>query len=425
MPTACLIVLLLFLAARPSAQVPFGHLVTAESSGVDPGGSFVVWPGDGSVTPIRTPSGGGLGGCRSVAIDAADSHSIWLASTPGTGYPSVTRVGLAGSHATSFGGAVLAIPAPSLRLHVAGTEMLFTCPAGSSAGLWRMPLGSRYPRRVYSLTEPSDLTVLGTKAYVVLGQTGPASSIVEIDLISGISRTLGNGYPVSFAIGRLDPGVLLLGALDGGLWRVDPVNGAATLLLSTGVNPIVAVGGGIGTLPVYVATAANEILEVRGGSTRLVYRTSSTLGDFDVSELDTASLLAYGAGCPGHQGLVPSIEILSLPALGNASFALHVSQALPGASTAVALGASRTTFGGYRLPVDLGPIGMAGCALHTDVLLVLGQTIDAQGKGALRLPIPATPVLKGQFFTGQFFVHDPNANPLALATSEGVQGWMR
>ncbi|MCC6672153.1 MAG: hypothetical protein IT458_13915 [Planctomycetes bacterium] len=421
-----LILLPLVLGAPLAAQVPHGHLITAESTNGNSEGLFVVWPAESTSTPIRTPTGAvQLGTCTTVAIDPADPDALWTVGGVSIGGAPVVRVDLNGNLMVGRGGGALTIFGQVWRLHVAGPDMLLTIVSGANAGLWRMPLGQRTPVRLLTLNDAADIAVLGTKAYVVAGNGGSPSTIAEVDLVTLATRTLGANYPPARALGRFGPGALLLGTESGDLLLVDPVTGGSNLMVPVGAGPITAVGGGVGTLPVYVATSANQILEVQGGNARRVYQTSNTLRDFEVSELDTAAHFAYGSGCAGTNGRVPRVEPAALPALGNGNFILRVTQALPGAAASLVLGASRVTFGSVQLPLDLAPIGMGGCMLHSDVRLAFPVPIDAQGTGVLPVPIPANAALKGQYFTGQYFIVDPAANALGVSASDGAQCWMR
>lgn len=120
-----------------------------------------------------------------------------------------------------------------------------------------------------------------------------------------------------------------------------------------------------------------------------------------------ASAVVYGDSlCPGTLGLVPQIAAFGLPGLGNASFAVDLSQA-PAATLAVSffgVGAQDVPAFGCRLLVQ-GPL-TAGPALVTSPF----------GLARTNLPIPATPGLVGASVFGQYLVLDANGPFLGTFT---------
>ena len=73
-------------------------------------------------------------------------------------------------------------------------------------------------------------------------------------------------------------------------------------------------------------------------------------------------VLAYGSGCVGTNGKVPTIGITGTPKVGQ-PFTVHLSQALPGTLAILLQGYSSTSWNAFPLPLDLGFLGMGGCKL--------------------------------------------------------------
>jgi hypothetical protein len=98
------------------------------------------------------------------------------------------------------------------------------------------------------------------------------------------------------------------------------------------------------------------------------------------------SVATYGSGCPGSGGRVPLLQVGGAPALGDPSFAIHVTRGLPLAPAAFLVGVARAN---TALP--------GGCTLWVDLrsgLLVPAAT-DGQGAMHLLLPVPYEPGLLG------------------------------
>ena len=77
---------------------------------------------------------------------------------------------------------------------------------------------------------------------------------------------------------------------------------------------------------------------------------------------------------------------------------------------------SRTSWFGLPLPLDLTPIGMTGCTLHTGVDMVVALTAN-QGVASWAVPIPADPGLVGSTLFQQALIVDQGANALGVTTS--------
>lgn len=123
-----------------------------------------------------------------------------------------------------------------------------------------------------------------------------------------------------------------------------------------------------------------------------------------------ASLLQhYGVGCAGTGGKIPQVSA-GIPSVGNAGFALAVSNAY-GPST----GAMFLALAGASVPYS-------GCTILFNLALpyiVVPASTNAAGVGTNPVSIPANPALVGASLYFQYLILDP-AGPLnGLATLTG------
>lgn len=149
----------------------------------------------------------------------------------------------------------------------------------------------------------------------------------------------------------------------------------------------------------------------------LVQNGMGLVTQFDYADGVTVS---FGAGCPGTGGLAPSAGTNGgLPIPPNPSWTHTVTNVLPGAPAVFVAGASRTTFNGLPLPIDLGLIGFPGCALHVEALLFIPTSASLGGVALMPLPVPGVTLFRRQMFT-QWFVLDPGASNGGLAASQAL-----
>lgn len=92
----------------------------------------------------------------------------------------------------------------------------------------------------------------------------------------------------------------------------------------------------------------------------------------------------FGTACAGPSGL-PVIAGQGLPALGNGSFAVDLTNAEASRPCALVIGATPAAFGVVDLSAFLG----TGCSLQTDPLVVIASATSGSGAASQPLPIPA------------------------------------
>ena len=132
-----------------------------------------------------------------------------------------------------------------------------------------------------------------------------------------------------------------------------------------------------------------------------------------------------GTACAGGFGNVPVLGARQVPQVGNQAFAVEAHGLPPGTGVALLLNAP-TNF----TPIELGPIGMAGCTLHVDpvnlvVLNGLSGTGDAQRATATAnfpLPIPNDPRVLGNVLVVQAAILDlASGRPTPITMTNGLR----
>jgi hypothetical protein len=81
----------------------------------------------------------------------------------------------------------------------------------------------------------------------------------------------------------------------------------------------------------------------------------------------------------------------------------------------VLIGAAFDAVFGTPLPLDLGPLGATGCALHLEPALGLAGFADAAGTFTTTVPVGAAP--PGAHYGAQAVAVQPGLNPLGAITS--------
>lgn len=129
-----------------------------------------------------------------------------------------------------------------------------------------------------------------------------------------------------------------------------------------------------------------------------------------------ARFVTYGAGCRGTAG-VPLHGALGTPRLGG-RFSLTLSQARAKARAVMLLGMSKTSWLGFRLPLDLTPLGANGCSVLAAGTVLTDVQVSASGTAAVPITLANNPQWCGVKFFTQYVVLD-NFNRLGLVLSNG------
>ena len=172
-----------------------------------------------------------------------------------------------------------------------------------------------------------------------------------------------------------------------------------------------------GMLVIFDASSGAVLHSVPLGNMWNIYTTAWQDGS------PTATYTPYGTGCAGTLG-VPALQAASgsRPALGTTFTAdvLH----LPFGIALVGLGLSNTmTSTSLPLPFPLDPIGMPGCMLLADPL-ILTLVVGAGNSATWSWALPSTPDVFGFSFFNQAFSLDPAANSFGFTASNGGAGFI-
>ncbi|MEZ5964651.1 MAG: choice-of-anchor V domain-containing protein [Planctomycetota bacterium] len=138
--------------------------------------------------------------------------------------------------------------------------------------------------------------------------------------------------------------------------------------------------------------------------------------------VNAPGVTAFGSACAGGFGNVPVFGARQAPTVGNAAFALELHGAAPNATVGVILGVTA-----FPVPIDLGFVGVPGCALAVDPLLVLNAVTGAgnaqrgEGTATIAMPIPARPILRNRTLRFQaFFTDVASGRPTPLTFTNGL-----
>ena len=133
-----------------------------------------------------------------------------------------------------------------------------------------------------------------------------------------------------------------------------------------------------------------------------------------------ASYVPFGQACSGTAGL-PILASQSVPWIGE-TFTAELSSLPPSVLNTPygLLGISRSMNGPFRLPFNLGRIGMTGCSLWVSTEDCVGLT-NRNGVATWDLPVPNSVALISAIFYQQGFVLDPGANPFGAIMSNAAE----
>lgn len=103
--------------------------------------------------------------------------------------------------------------------------------------------------------------------------------------------------------------------------------------------------------------------------------------------VNAQGITPFGRSCVGSFGNVPVLGAARAPRVGEQAFAVELHGAAPSSPVALLVGANPN----FK-PIDLGPIGIAGCTLYVDVAATVTATTGAgnaqRGEGSARFPMP-------------------------------------
>ncbi len=137
-----------------------------------------------------------------------------------------------------------------------------------------------------------------------------------------------------------------------------------------------------------------------------------------------------GKGCPGKNGLVPTISVSPEELAPFHTFTIRLTRGpkaqwfhLPAVNW---LGVSTSAWGRLALPLDLAPFGAKGCAIYTDMVVrrpMFLRTVPGKSysEGRVSYFIPADPSLLGGVFYTQCLTVDWYANPGHVTVSNGLK----
>jgi hypothetical protein len=147
----------------------------------------------------------------------------------------------------------------------------------------------------------------------------------------------------------------------------------------------------------------------------LMFGSAPTAETWRYAPTQPASFVVSGAGCPGTLAVPPTLATADRPWLGEV-FTVDVTPVPANTIGLMVSGLSDTTSSLGPLPLPLAALGMPGCLLQVDpvildAFLAVGQT------ATWSLAIPNVPSLLGQQFFSQGAALDPGANAFGLVVS--------
>lgn len=426
------------LASSSLAQILPGHSVATVAVTSLPGEMYDIDHDLGTVTALTISP-----------TLAAEVPNCVLMTSPVTGFVGTNTVGnvysilIAGNivtetllNTTATAGANVA------EMTIVGGDLYFcTQTAGAVGTLQSVPLGggpvtARLDLATVGATGLANaVTSIGTKVYVATFNSSPVASatspgeLVEYDTATNMGRLVmtlppggfqPNAAPWNTGVVNAEPdpmvpGNVMLQGVYGDLLSIDPVAGAVTSQVWTGLynaggnalasgtvnsfswDPVAqdwVVGSRSGSIERWVHNqqADNKILGV--GSSATVTQNSVTGIHYmpHASGVDTS----YGAGCAGNDNWIPTDSSFGPPIGGNSSFRFGLFAATPGDPVILAMSFQNVVFSGLPLPIDGTAFGAPGCFLRTDSMAtrfaVATGTGPGQGQVTLPLAIPTNAV---------------------------------
>jgi hypothetical protein len=144
----------------------------------------------------------------------------------------------------------------------------------------------------------------------------------------------------------------------------------------------------------------------------LMFGSSATPETWRYTSTVTASVSYFGAGCAGTLGQAPALATTQRPWLDD-TFRMDIAPLPANTIALMAYGLSNTTSGLGALPAPLAAIGMPGCSLQVDPV-ILDAFLASGSTATWNRPIPNDPLLLGQTLYCQGAALDPGANAASL-----------
>ena len=148
----------------------------------------------------------------------------------------------------------------------------------------------------------------------------------------------------------------------------------------------------------------------------LMFGSSATPETWSYAPTTVAAVTYSGAGCSGALAQAPSLTTNARPWLG-ATFLLDVTGVPANTIALMAYGLSDTASGPSPLPASLAGIGMPGCALQVDPV-ILDAFLASGTTATWARPIPNSAGLLGQTIYCQGAALAPGANAAELIVSD-------
>jgi len=422
------------------AQVPKGqYLVTVRAPG---GEMYYVDPQARKATPLTISS--------TLAADWANCVTMTSGTTGFVGTfnnPAVYSITLSGTKVTEkkLNTSALGTGEVAQIAVVAGT-VYFVQPTA----LWSMPIAGGAPTQLVDMTKvtgwPTTGLVNGMAAsirgvYLGVWPVGElffydsAKKTTSLMLMLPNSKYPATGFsPVNLQL--RSPAIvsttLMCCSLYGDIVAIDTTNGKITSHLfhktalaagslnkdsfteNTDTGDWV-IGSRDGSIDVFVPVGTGQLgrNDVAGVGTGVTPASNRVVGIW--YNPTGASYKAFGAGCAGSGGFIPTSVARGAPAKGNSGFGFGLDGARNGTATAILI-IGLTNSSPY--PVDWTTFGAPSCFQHTDLVLLIGSSSSgiADGLGFATVPAPVPSNVTATVHT-QWAVFDPS-NALGIVLSD-------
>jgi hypothetical protein len=427
----------LALSTAGLAQAPYGYVVVAESAIQHKhNGLLFVDPDTGTFTRTRFRQGNDwIGTHMLVTMDPTDPKNIFAYAGFGIAGTPLQQFRMEGNRIASFGPAtnpVWLTDPQALHVSTAVPGAVLYTTHRAQPGLWTRSTTDGKEQQIVSVKDAWEVTTAGGKIYLSTYKQGTASRLFQVDIKNKATTEVtlsanGGQLPVpafrAMAVAS-DNAHVLIGDDNGVVWNLNPTTGAMSSMAIGPVRQgaIIAIAAHP-TRVAYVATSNGvwDWVAFYTGKPLYTPTNKEVILDLDVSFHNQGAVIYHSNQCPGSKGQEPYVAFGGYPTQGNNQFGFGIASAVPYAPALGFVGLSRTKYNGLPLPLDLTGIGMPGCSLATDIVVVLNLTTNAQGGAMLNAAVPTDPALAGAHVNAQFAIQDIGANPAGISTTEGVE----